>query len=185
METSTEVKPKTKGRLTTLLLAFFLGVLGVHRFYTGHIKSGVVQLLTFGGFGIWLMIDLIFLLTGMFKDKQGNVLEWEFDCSDHFLLRLWQSCYRNKKFVTGLTVVIIGLTIFFISDITMLAEQQTRSQNMIMNSITGTKVYDTTPTESFFTSPFFRTVGAVALIGGAVIELIGFRECVLNMKIKS
>lgn len=60
--------------LTTLLLAIFLGSLGVHRFYTGHIGIGIVQLLTLGGCGIWALVDLIMIATQKYKDKDGNLL---------------------------------------------------------------------------------------------------------------
>lgn len=63
-----------KDWLTTLLLCIFLGGLGVHRFYTGHIGIGIVQLLTLGGCGIWSLIDLIMIATGKFKDANGNPL---------------------------------------------------------------------------------------------------------------
>src|SRR5207247_6382561 len=42
-----------------------------HRFYTGKIKSGVVQLVTLGGCGVWALVDLITILLGKFKDKNG------------------------------------------------------------------------------------------------------------------
>ena len=48
--------------LVTLLLCFFLGYLGVHRFYTGHTGIGIAQILTFGGCGIWWFIDFILIL---------------------------------------------------------------------------------------------------------------------------
>lgn len=60
--------------LTTLLLCFFLGFLGVHRFYSGSTAIGVVQLLTLGGCGIWTFIDFILILTGLYKDGNGNRL---------------------------------------------------------------------------------------------------------------
>ena len=63
-----------KSKTTAILLCLFLGFLGVHRFYTGHILFGVIQLLTLGGFGIWSLIDLIRLITGSQKDSQGNDL---------------------------------------------------------------------------------------------------------------
>lgn len=66
-----------KKRLVALLLCFFLGVWGVHRFYVGKTGTGIVQILTLGGLGIWALIDLIMILAGGFKDKQGLVVaEW-------------------------------------------------------------------------------------------------------------
>lgn len=59
---------------TTAFLCLFLGTLGVHRFYTGHVVSGIFQLLTFGGFGIWTLIDLIMIYTDSFKDDMGMPL---------------------------------------------------------------------------------------------------------------
>ena len=61
--------------LVTLLLCFFLGALGVHRFYVGKIGTGILQLITAGGCGIWTLIDLIMIITGNFKDKEGNEIK--------------------------------------------------------------------------------------------------------------
>jgi TM2 domain-containing membrane protein YozV len=64
-----------KSWLATVILCQFLGWLGVHRFYTGRIVSGIFQLLTFGGFGIWVLIDLIMIISGDFKDRYNRPLE--------------------------------------------------------------------------------------------------------------
>ena len=60
--------------MVVLLLCFFLGGFGVHRFYTGHTTIGIVQLLTLGGCGIWTLIDFILIIIGNFKDSDGNVI---------------------------------------------------------------------------------------------------------------
>jgi TM2 domain-containing membrane protein YozV len=63
--------------LPAFLLCFFLGILGVHRFYVGKIGTGILQLVTLGGLGIWALIDCIMLIVGAFTDKQGNKLtQW-------------------------------------------------------------------------------------------------------------
>ena len=51
-------------QIIAILLCFFLGVFGLHRFYLGYTTIGVIQLLTGGGFGIWFVIDFIRLLMG-------------------------------------------------------------------------------------------------------------------------
>jgi TM2 domain-containing membrane protein YozV len=60
-----------KGFVATLVLCFLLGGLGVHRFYVGKIGTGILMLLTLGGLGIWVLVDLIMIAVGSFKDKDG------------------------------------------------------------------------------------------------------------------
>jgi len=63
--------------LPAFLLCFFFGCFGAHRFYVGKIGTGVLQLITLGGLGIWALIDFIMLIIGKFTDKEGNPLsEW-------------------------------------------------------------------------------------------------------------
>jgi TM2 domain-containing membrane protein YozV len=64
-----------KKRVVALLLCFFLGGLGVHRFYVGKAGTGVLQIVTLGGLGIWVLIDFIMIIVGKFTDKQGKVVE--------------------------------------------------------------------------------------------------------------
>ena len=63
-----------KSFLATWLLSYFLGVLGVDRFYLGKIGTGLLKLVTLGGFGVWWLIDLILVLTGAQKDRAGRPL---------------------------------------------------------------------------------------------------------------
>lgn len=70
-----ESKSRDNRWLTCLLLCLFLGGFGMHRFYTGHTIIGVIQLLTLGGCGVWALVDLIIILTGNFKDIQGNTIK--------------------------------------------------------------------------------------------------------------
>ncbi|MFN4914137.1 MAG: TM2 domain-containing protein [Sphingomonadales bacterium] len=62
----------SKSWLIAVLLAFFLGGLGIHRFYLGYTWQGVVQLLTLGGFGIWALIDFIRIIIRDLQPKDGS-----------------------------------------------------------------------------------------------------------------
>ena len=69
--TEAAVEKSNIGFVPTLLLALFLGGLGIHRFFVGKIGTGILQLLTLGGLGIWALIDVIMIAVGAFKDKAG------------------------------------------------------------------------------------------------------------------
>ena len=61
-----------KSQVIALILVLLVGTLGIHRFYLGYTWQGVVQLLTFGGLGVWAIIDLIRIVTGDLKPKDGS-----------------------------------------------------------------------------------------------------------------
>lgn len=60
-----------KNWFTTLVLAVALGGMGIDRFYAGSVVLGVLKLLTFGGFTLWWLIDIILLVTGNYRDGNG------------------------------------------------------------------------------------------------------------------
>ncbi|GAB0170010.1 TM2 domain-containing protein [Lysinibacillus sp. CTST325] len=64
-----------KNYIVMILLCFFLGGLGIHRFYVGKIGTGILMIITLGGLGIWSLIDLIMIIVGKFKDKEGKEIK--------------------------------------------------------------------------------------------------------------
>jgi len=63
-----------KSFIATWLFAWLFGYLGVDRFYLGKIGTGILKLITVGGFGLWYIIDLILVLAGGQHDKEGRDL---------------------------------------------------------------------------------------------------------------
>lgn len=69
--------PSPANRLTALILCFALGLFGAHRWYLRRPFSAFLMLITFGGIGIWYLIDHIWLLAGGFLDSRGRpVSHW-------------------------------------------------------------------------------------------------------------
>lgn len=67
-----KAKAGSKSWVAAILLCFFLGGLGIHRFYLGYTWQGVVQLLTLGGLGIWVLIDFIRIIIKDLQPKDGS-----------------------------------------------------------------------------------------------------------------
>ncbi len=65
----------SKNGLVVLLLCFFLGAFGIHRFYIGRTLTAVLMLVTLGGLGIWVLVDLILLVTDGLYDEEGKIVK--------------------------------------------------------------------------------------------------------------
>ena len=64
-------------RAGALLLAVLLGMLGAHRFYAGKTGTAVLMIITLGGLGIWVIIDIIMIAMGTFTDSRGYpIVNW-------------------------------------------------------------------------------------------------------------
>lgn len=75
MQAAIENPPTTKA--TLLLMALLLGYFGFHRFYCGRYASGFLQLISHGGFGLWVLLDVILIISGKFTDRHGRpVTTW-------------------------------------------------------------------------------------------------------------
>lgn len=65
-----------KSAMTAFLLCFFFGFLGLHRFYLRKRGTGLLMLLTLGGFGIWTFVDLLFIVNNKMEDGDGNTIRF-------------------------------------------------------------------------------------------------------------
>ncbi|WP_240532060.1 TM2 domain-containing protein [[Mesomycoplasma] collis] len=68
----TMISPKSRAALT--ILSYFLGGLGIDRFYAGRIALGIFKIITLAGFGVWWIVDFVLAVTGNMKDASGHLI---------------------------------------------------------------------------------------------------------------
>lgn len=73
LEIHTKKIPRQRHFLILFFFSFMWGTFGVDRIYMGLYGSGILKLLTFGGMGLWTLTDMIVVMTGTFKDREGRV----------------------------------------------------------------------------------------------------------------
>lgn len=64
--------PRQRHFLATFFISFFWGVFGADRMYMGYWGLGFLKLITAGGFGLWVIVDLFLVMGGYMRDKQGR-----------------------------------------------------------------------------------------------------------------
>lgn len=70
--------PAQRHFLAVFFLAFMWGALGVDRMYLGKWGTGIIKLVTAGGLGIWVVVDLILIMGGWMRDRYGRrMLQFE------------------------------------------------------------------------------------------------------------
>lgn len=139
--------PSAKSAVTALLLCIFLGSLGIHRFYVGKIKTGILMLLTGGGLGIWTLIDLIRIACCDFTDSEGKYLIFtKGRASSYKLVIIIFSCIIAVILIY--VILLFSLVYFFTSPMT----------NVIKNQLSALRSKDMNKAYSYMAKETTRTV---------------------------
>ena len=67
-------QPSDKDWAVAVLLSFYLGWLGIDRFYLGYTGLGILKLVTGGACGVWCLVDSILIAVNKLPDSNGRLL---------------------------------------------------------------------------------------------------------------
>lgn len=104
------VMNKQRHFLAVFFLSFMWGTFGVDRFYLGKVWTGILKLITFGGLGLWTLIDFVLIMSGAMKDKQGNPMR-EVELYKKFAART----VLLFGLILGLVILISGVSLIYAS----------------------------------------------------------------------
>lgn len=120
-----------KSRLTSLWLCITLGIFGGHRFYIKRFVSGFIMLSTFGGLGLWIIIDFLLILFGQIKDGDGHKV------------KTWSKHYPIPKLIFS-SLIFSAMVFGAIKG----SEKIKFDKNLLLNRISASKVIQKTDTSN-------------------------------------
>ncbi len=108
--------PRQRHYLAVFFLSFMWGTFGVDRMYLGKWGTGLLKLVTAGGFGLWVVIDIILIISGAMRDKQGRpMLQFaEYKKFTYWTILIFAIALGVMMLVFG-AVLIISITEFITS----------------------------------------------------------------------
>lgn len=126
--------PRQRHFLAVFFISFIWGTFGVDRMYLGKWGTGILKLVTFGGFGIWVLVDLVLIMAGTMRDKQGREM-LQFAEYKAFAFKL----VLIFAIALGAIVLINGL--FLIAAVTQfITDMQNGTTPEWLNGLTGTGI---------------------------------------------
>lgn len=95
-----------KNYLVALLLSYFLGSIGADRFYLGKIGTGIAKLVTFGGLGIWHLVDMLLVAFNKLHEKGDD--------------RALEGYAKNRSWVKILAIILLVFNVVVIGGLIVL-----------------------------------------------------------------
>jgi TM2 domain-containing membrane protein YozV len=144
---------KQRHFLAAFFLSFIFGVFGIDRFYLGKYWTGILKLLTFGGMGVWALIDLNIIMSGGMRDKQGNKLLQ----ADRYKKFATRTMWIFSLAVTAILVLLFATTAYVVmhlmqngglDKLVQMMQGGTGMENLIPNGAGGSQTINVNQVQS-------------------------------------
>ena len=96
--------PRQRHFLAVFFISFSWGTFGVDRMYLGKWGTGILKLISAGGFGLWTIVDLYLIMNGSMRDKWDREMA-EFLEYKQFASRFVLIC----AVVLGVAALVVGI----------------------------------------------------------------------------